>query len=100
MANSGVGVATIDFGGFPGSNTAQVTVSGVTDITTGAHIDAFWQASESTTDHTTTDHMYMPLLAKLVCGSASAGSGFTIYAITEHEIMGTFKVKYVWLNNV
>ena len=72
------GAVQIDFGVFPGSDSATVTVTGQTGITSGS-IVRVWVAPAVTTDHSVDEHL---LTAPDVFVTAlNAGSGFTITAI-------------------
>ena len=94
MANN-LGTATIDFGAWPGSNEASITVSDAT-IITGAKCDAFVMADSTTSDHTASDHKYFTALAGLSAGNVVNTTGFTIYARSMEKLEGTFLVNWVW----
>lgn len=95
MAN-GIGFSTIDFGAYPGSNEASVTVTGQSSISATSKADAFVMADDTTSDHTDNDHRYFDALAGLTCGTPTASTGFTIYARSTEKLSGTFKVRWVW----
>jgi hypothetical protein len=90
------GTATINFGAYPGSNQASVTVAPVTTIGSSAQLEAWFMGTDSTVDHTANDHQYVPLFVELTCGNISVGSGFTIYATSTEYLHGTFNVNLVW----
>jgi len=92
---SGVGTATINFGAFPGSNEASVAVTGQTAISGTSNAEAFFM-DDSTSDHTSADHLYAPTFIDLACGVVTAGTGFTIYARSPEKAQGTFLVRWVW----
>lgn len=92
---SASGETTIDFGAFPGSNEASVTVIGQAGILTGSQVDA-WIVAKATSDHTTNDHAYAGSLMGITCGAPTAGVGFTIYARSPHKMQGTFTVQWAW----
>lgn len=92
---TGTGTADIDFGAFPGSNEASVTVSDV-GVTPQTHVESWVMATDSTTDHTAADHRYFAMLAALTCGPGA--DEFTIYGRSEHKLTGAFKIHYVWAN--
>lgn len=94
--SSGTGTATIDFGSFPGSNEASVSVTGQTAISSTSKAEAFVMGDDTTSDHTASDHRYFSALVGLSCGTPSAGTGFTIYARSTEKLTGTFSVRYVW----
>lgn len=93
---AGLGSVEIDFGAYPGSNEAQVSVTGQTDITTAADVEAYVSADSTTTDHTASDHKYFAALAGLTAGDVVNGVGFTIYARSVEKLTGKFRVKWVW----
>lgn len=93
--SSGTGSVVIDFGAWPGSNEAQVAVTGQAEILATDHAEA-WFMADATGDHTAADHAYVACLASLTCGTPTAAAGFTIFARSEHKLQGTFNVHYVW----
>lgn len=95
---TGLGTATIDFGAYPGSNEASVSVAGQTAIQATSKADAYVMGDDSTVDHTANAHRYFDLLAALTCGTPSAGTGFTIYASSTEKLQGTFQVRWVWVD--
>ena len=93
---TGTGTATIDFGStHPGNNEASVVVTGQTGILATDHVEA-WFMSESTADHTASDHRMADTLIDLTAGNIVAGTGFTLYATSWQKFTGTFKVHFVW----
>ena len=90
------GTATIDFGAFPGSNEASVTVTGQTDITSDSVIRAYVGADDTSGTHTASDHRYFAVFAELTCSNPSAGTGFTIYARSTEKLQGTFALRWAW----
>ena len=93
---SGVGVAELDFGAFPGSNETSVAITGQTEITSGSSAESWIMADDTTTDHTASDHKYAHTLMGITCGSVVAGTGFTIYGRSIHKMQGKFAVRWVW----
>jgi hypothetical protein len=93
---TGQETVTIDFGGWPGSNEAQVAVTGQTAISVTSKADAFIMGDDSTTDHTASDHRYLACLVGLTCGTPTAGTGFTVYARSFEKLQGTYKLRVVW----
>jgi len=92
----GTGTAEIDFGSFPGSNEASVTVTGLSAISGTSKVEAFVMADDSTTGHTAGDHRYFAALCGLTCGAVVAGTGFTIYARSTEKLQGIFALRWVW----
>lgn len=92
---SGTGTATINFGAYPGSNEASVTVTGIAAIGATAKAEAFFMRSTST-DHTASDHSYAAMLTGLSCGDVVAATGFTIYARSSEKLTGQWTLNYVW----
>lgn len=89
------GTATIDFGAFPGTSEASVEVTGQAEISTTSKAEA-WLMSDSTSDHTESDHRYASLLIGLTCGTPTLATGFTIHARCLDKMQGTFAVRWVW----
>ncbi len=87
------GIAILDFEGPPGSSYAEVIVTGQGSILADSAVEAFMMA-ESTADHNDVEHALVPI--KLTCGDVVAGVGFTIRAVTEYRLTGTFKIRWVW----
>ncbi len=97
MASSGVGEVEVDFGAFPGSNTANSVVTGLPDILSTAKVEA-WIMATTSTNHDENDHVYASLYIKSTCGNIVAGTGFTIYCLSPDKLEGKFKIQYVWVN--
>lgn len=71
------GVATVDFGAFPGVSDATTTITGQTGILAGSRVRA-WIEATSTADHTSDEHWLESLC--VVAGNIVPSVGFTIYA--------------------
>lgn len=93
---TGQGTATLDFGAFPGSNEASVAVTGLGTIGATSKAEAYMMADDTTSDHTAVDHRYAAHFIGLACGTPTAATGFTIYGRSEHQMVGTFAVRWVW----
>lgn len=93
---TGQGTETIDFGAFPGSNEASITVTGQGSILATSKAEAYVMGDDSTSDHTASDHRYFVALVGLSCGTPTASTGFTIYARSFEKLQGTYKVRWVW----
>jgi hypothetical protein len=93
---TGQGTATLNFGAFPGSNEASVTVTGQTSISATSKAEAFVMADDTSGTHTASDHRYFAALAGLTCGTPTAAIGFTIFARATEKLQGTFAVRWVW----
>jgi hypothetical protein len=92
---TGFGEVEIDFGAWPGSNEAVVTVPAV-GVTPSTHVEAWVMGNDSTTDHTAADHRYFPLFAAL---TTEAGTDdFNVYGRSAHKLQGLWRVHYVWAN--
>lgn len=90
---TGQGTATINFGTSPGSNEASIAVTGQTSISGTSKAEAYFMGDDTATGHTASDHRYAAALMALTCGTPSAGTGFTIYARSEHKHEGQFSVR-------
>lgn len=90
------GTATIDFGAAPGSNEAYVDfVDGAVSAT--SKVDAYLQATDTTGDHTASDHQYAALFIAFTC-NPTVGVGGRIYARSFEKMQGTFAVRWVWVD--
>jgi hypothetical protein len=88
------GVATINFGAFPGSTDASVAVTGQTDILAGSSVFASLRAT-ATADHSVDEHVVEEM--DVLAGSIIPGTGFTIYARTRNTaISGQWSVAWSW----
>lgn len=92
------GTATIDFGSFPGLNESSVVVTGQSALGSTPEIKVFVNGNDNTSDHTASDHRYLPLFAGFTAGDVVAGTGFTIYARSLEKLQGTFKLTWEWSN--
>lgn len=92
---SGVGTATLDFGSAPGTNITTVVVTGQAGITSDSHVEP-WFMGETTATHNAYEHMVAPIKVTVDKSSIVAGTGFTITAVTEWRLTGTFIVHWVW----
>lgn len=77
------GTATLNFGAFPGSSHASVSVTGQTSIVAGSLVEA-WLRPETTADHSADEHMLETL--KVFAADIVAGVGFTIHGFNSSEI--------------
>lgn len=91
---SATGTATIDFG--TGSNEASVAVTGQTTISATSKVEAFVMADDTSANHTAKDHRYFAGFVGLTCGTPAVGTGFTIYATSQHKLSGQFTIRWVW----
>jgi len=87
------GVATLDFGAAPGTNFVQTVITGQAGILTTSHVDAYLMAA-STASHNAYEHAVVPV--RVTAGDIVAGTGFTINAVTDWRLSGTFNVYWVW----
>lgn len=90
-----VGSAVIDFGAYPGSNEASVTITGQAAILSTNSVEA-WLMAEAQGTHTVNDAAYAALLTSVSCGVPTNATGFTIYARSTEKLQGQFKVRWVW----
>lgn len=77
---AGQGTTTINFGTFPGSPDAQVTITGQTGITGTSLVEA-WVFPTATADHSVDEHWADP--PEVMAGNIVAGTGFTIYGVAK-----------------
>ena len=76
------GIATLDFGAFPGQSDASLVVTGQAAIVAGSLVEA-WLRPVATADHTEDEHMVETL--KVVAAAIVAGTGFTIYGFNTSQ---------------
>lgn len=93
---SGQGTAEVDFGAFPGTNEAQVAVTGQASISATSKVEAYMMADDTSVDYTAADVRYLGLWCALSCGTPSAGVGFTVYGRSEEQLQGRVPVRFVW----
>jgi len=90
------GTAILDFGAFPGSHEASVTVTGQTAILATSKASAYFMGDDTTATHTADDHQWAAMLAGLTCGTPTAATGFTVRARSHERLTGTFQTRWVW----
>lgn len=89
------GTAVLDFGSRTlASQYASVAVTGQTEIASDSAVEA-WIMRESTANATADEQSIAPI--RLTCGDIVAGTGFTIHAVSEWELDGTYAVRWVWV---
>lgn len=91
------GQATLDFGVYPGTNEATVTVTGQTDILTTSVVNVQVHHTDTSTSHTAADHEYFSTFAGITVSTPTASSGFTIKAKSLHKLTGTWTVRWSWV---
>ena len=89
------GQILIDFGPEPGLNEASVFVNDANILLTSIPIAKI--AGNATSDHTIQDHIFISMLIQLVCETPIPGSGFTIHAISNDKLSGTYNCNYLWV---
>ena len=87
------GTGVLDFGSFPGSNEATLTVTGQSAILSTDVPHAEIQAA-ATSDHTINDHAYAALFITLVCDVPVDATGFNILARSLEKMQGTYNVQW------
>jgi hypothetical protein len=90
------GTSVVDFGAFPGSNLTSTVVTGQAPILTNSYIKAWFVASDTSSNHTANDHLYAPLFISASAGNISAGTGFTLYAVSTQRMSGQFTLRWEW----
>ena len=95
MANA-TGTATIDFGAYPGAQESSVAVTGQTSISATSKAEAWIMGDDTSSNHTASDHRYVPLFLALTCSTPTAGTGFTIYGRGAQPLTGQFTLRWVW----
>lgn len=77
------GIATLDFGAFPGASDASVAVTGQTNIVAGSLVEA-WLRPVATADHSADEHMLETL--KVFAHTIVPGTGFTISGFNTSQL--------------
>ena len=93
LVAGGAGSAVLDFGATPGTNVVLTTVVGQTGILAGSSVTV-WMMPEATATHNAYEHAVVPI--KLTGGDIVPGVGFTIRAVTDWRLDGTFNVRWAW----
>jgi len=88
------GSVAIDFGSTPGTNFVSVDVTGQTAITGTSKVKAY-KAVQATATHNEYEHIVVPL--DISVGNIVAGTGFTIYVVTDWRLDGTFNLNWEWV---
>lgn len=92
------GLAQVDFGAAPGTDTASLAITGQDDIAATATISVTI-AYADTTDHSADEHLVDP--PRVTAGTIVAGTGFTIYAApsgNQNLVYGKWYVAWRWAN--
>lgn len=87
------GTTTVDFGSTPTDygdfTVVDAALNGLT------YTEAFFQASDTTTDNDATSHETMAALSRCVC-AAPVGNNMSVRVFIERGlVIGTFKLRYV-----
>jgi hypothetical protein len=91
-----MGVATLDFGAFPGKTDASLAVTGQTSIVSGSALEA-WVQPAATVEHTADEHWVENI--KVSAGNIVASTGFTIYGKSTDgtRLYGRYNIGWVWV---
>jgi hypothetical protein len=88
------GHTTVDFGVFPGTAEARVTITGETGIVAASDVEA-WIRCEASADHSADEHAIEDF--DVHAQDISAGSGFLITVRPRvGRAYGVFNVSWVW----
>lgn len=97
---SALGTIEIDFGAFPGSHEAVVTVPGQGTISTTSRAGAYVMADGTSTDgHTAEDHRWLAAFVGLSCTVPIAAASFDIQVRSPYAFIGKFKLQWVWADS-
>ncbi len=89
------GLASANFGDFPGRASTSVTVSGQTDITADSRVQA-WVGAYDSADHTLDEHIIEDFA--IVAGRIEPGVGFTIYVTPRMGVAtGVYNIQWMWV---
>lgn len=92
---SGHSTGSLNFGAFPGSNEASVSVTGLTGISASSKVEAYFMADDTSVDHTAADHRYAAAIVGLTCGTPS-GTSVMVYGRCMEAMQGTLSFRLVW----
>ena len=73
-----------------------VDVIGQAAILAGSDVEAWIMGADSTADNSTEAHALAALIVQPTIVTVAAGVGFTIRAMSEGALLGTFKIRWVW----
>lgn len=88
---SPAGTVTLDFGSAPGTNVVQTVVTGQSNIQSNSQIHA-WLMASATATHNAYEHAVVPM--RLTISDIVAGTGFTVIAVSEWRLTGTFTAQW------
>lgn len=91
------GTVTLDFGNYPGSNEASVTVEGQTTITATSNVILSVKSDSTSLDHTANDHSYFTTFVQLLSSTPTSGTGFTISARSHQKLTGRWTLNWAWI---
>lgn len=93
---TGTGTATVDFGSTP-TEIATETVTGQAGIAVGDHVECYFVGDDFTTDNPVDVHKWvLPTFVRPVADALVAGTGFTITLLSQFQLTGQVKVRWVW----
>lgn len=90
------GVATLNFGSAPGTNTATVTVN-TANVNNNSSINIYIM-STSSLNHNAEDHNIFALYSKVIPSNIIDNTSFDITCVSDLRVNGEFKVKYNIIN--
>jgi hypothetical protein len=91
-----VGSVLLDFGtAAQRQQDVSAAVTGQTAIAGNSVVEA-WMMADSSADNDPDAHVMAASMVALVCRDVVAGTGFTIQALGDGTITGTFLVRWVW----
>lgn len=85
----------IDFGLGAGTNFATIPVTTIPSILSTSTISLSISGQDSTTSHTSYEHIIANMQVDLASSNVIAGTGFTINAVTNLRITGKFVIRYI-----
>jgi hypothetical protein len=88
------GLATVDFGSFPGATDASIVVTGL-HLIESTSICRAWLTPTATAVHSADEHIIASSLLDVVVGSIVPGVGFTIYVLARE--LGSEATRYLSL---
>lgn len=92
-----IGVATLNFGEPPGTNTTSASISS-SIVNNNSYINIYIM-NTSSLNHNIEDHKLFALYSRVGVDNIIDNTSFDITGITDLRINGEFKVKYIITNN-
>lgn len=88
------GTASVNFGAAPGSTSANVAVTGLSNLSANAHIQVGIQGTDQSSDHTAFEHGFIKGYLNPFAQDLIAGTGFTIEVHSAIRLTGQLVLRW------